>query len=580
MQFNRQLIFALSVVLVTPVILFGQSSTDQEQLRYQRAMQEIDGVIVDTGKLDDTLMMVSVKSRAASLMWRYDRKRAQALFLDLWKYIEQQRGDAFDQNEAQTVLLKNLYPVNSSLAAQLLKERSERQKPRSTLRSQATGNDPDLRRLANISAGLVDQDPAIAARLLEQSLSIGVTPSALSVLSRMRETNPTLANYVVAQTLEQLRFRPTIVSLTGLHLLTAFVFPSEPFFADSPESGGTYERLRFQYFSIAYEVLKMSLDETDAALTKEKRYTERDLRFRAVYQGQLALVLAALAPRYGPQFVEELNLIARRLSGNTPGSIANWSKYVVARLKGDYASSDNPETNIAVAIANGDFNEARRLIDKIDDEDRKKSLFQTLAKAEFRALIAEPNLGEALNVARRIENVNLRVMLFLQLARVAYRKDDVSLSKLILSEARSALANTDKDGMRARLLLSFASEVSSISDLDAIDILHNAVAVINSLSTPNSSTDPETLSTAELITTELNDPRGFADSPDLQRAFSSVARVDFDGTLLAAARINQLSVQLMAKLATSEVALAKRVKKTDVVPEKKPSSNSPSKRTS
>lgn len=575
MQHRRLQIMVLTVFLLVPAALYGQSSTDQEQLRYQRALQEIEGVIADTGKLDDPLTLVSVKSRAASLIWRYDRKRAQILFLDLWKYIEQQKSESFDQDEARTVLLKNLFPINSSLAAKLLKELSERKQEEATLRSRATGNDPDLRRLANISAGLVDQDPAMAARLLEQSLSMGVTPTALSVLSRMREKNPTLANYVVSQTLDHLRSRPTIVALTGLHLLTAYVFPSEPYSADSPEAGGIGDRLRFQYFSTAYEVLKASLEETDSVLTKEKRYTEQDLRFRAIYQGQIALILAALAPRYGPQFIEELNLIARRFSDSTPANIADLSRFMIARLKGDQTSSENPDTAIVVAITNGDFDEARRLIVKIDDEGKRKAFSQTLAKAEFKALVSEANLSEALNVARRIENMNLRVMLFLQLARAAYRKDDVTFSRLILSEARSALSNTEKDGMRARLLLSFASEVSSISESDAIDILHNAVAMINSLPKPDTGSDSEAQSAAELALAELNDPRSFMDSPELQRAFSSVARVDFDGTLLAAGRINPRAVQLMARLASSEIALTKRIKKPSAAPAKKTTNASP-----
>ena len=399
-------ITVLVLILLAPIVLYGQSATDQAQLEYQRALQEIEGVIIDTGKLDDPLVLVSVKSRTASLVWRYDRKRAQSLFMDLWKYIDQQGSEYLDQDEARTVLLRNLFPVDSSLAGKLLKELSARQKEESTLRAQATGSDPGPRRLANISAGLVDQDTATAARLLEQSLSMGVTPTAMAVLSRMRERNPILANYVVSQTLDHIRSRPTIVALTGLHLLTAYIFPSEPYLADRQEAGGTDDSLRIRYFSTAYDVLKASLEETDTVLTKEKRYTVNDLRFRSIYQGQIAMILAALAPRYGPQFFEELVLLARRLSGSTPANIANMSSYIVARLKGEQSSSDNPDIAISVAIANGDFDDARRLIDKLEDEEKRKAFSQALAKAEFKALVGEANFTEALSLARRIENVN------------------------------------------------------------------------------------------------------------------------------------------------------------------------------
>ena len=569
MQRRRLQISVLIISLLAPAATYAQSSTDQEQLRYQRAIQEIEGVIVDTRKLDDPFALVTVKSKAASLMWRYDRNRAQTLFVDLWKYVDQQRSDSFNQDEARTVLLKYLFPLNSGLAAKLMKELSNRQGDEASLRAQATGNDPDVRRLANVSAGLVEQDATIAARLLEQSLSVGITPTALSVLSRMREKNPILANYVVSQTLAHIGSRPSIIALTGLHLLTAYVFPPEPYSADSNEARSSDDALRFQYFSTAYEVLRTSLQESESLLTKEKRYTENDLRFRAIYQAQMALILAALAPRYAPQLTEELSVLARRLSGVVPATIANLSRFVVARLRGDQTNTENPETNIAIAIANGDFDEARRLIDKLEDEAGRKSFLQTLAKAEFKVRLNEADLSEALNVARRIENANLRVLLLVQLARAAYRKDDLTLSRLIISEARAALTSDEKDGLRARVLLSFASETVGISDSDAIDLLHNAVSVINSLSKPDSGTQGLDRQPTNMAAFEINDPRSLVDSPDLQRAFSSLARADFEGTLIAAGRINPLPVQLIARLATSEAALTNRTKKPNAAPEKK-----------
>ena len=139
MQRRRLQISVLIISLLAPAATYAQSSTDQEQLRYQRAIQEIEGVIVDTRKLDDPFALVTVKSKAASLMWRYDRNRAQTLFVDLWKYVDQQRSDSFNQDEARTVLLKYLFPLNSGLAAKLMKELSNRQGDEASLRAQATG---------------------------------------------------------------------------------------------------------------------------------------------------------------------------------------------------------------------------------------------------------------------------------------------------------------------------------------------------------------------------------------------------------------------------------------------------------
>jgi hypothetical protein len=385
----------------------------------------------------------------------------------------------------------------------------------------------------------------------------------------MRERNPILANYIVQQTLGHIKSRPSIIALTGLHLLTAYLFPTQPYFANSPEVASSDDMLRFKYFTTAFEVLKSSLEETDAVLMKDNRYSQNDLRFRALYQGQVALVLAALAPRYGPQYLQELVGITTRLSGGVPPNIAAMSKFLSAQIKGDPAGTDDPNIAIAVAISNGDFDEARRLIDKLEDEVKKKAYLQMLARAEFKERLNESDFTEALNVARRIDDVNLRVTLFLQLAKASYRKDDATFSRLIISEARSALVNGDKNGMRARALLTFASEISTMAESDAVDMLHSAISVINSLPIPKAETEFSELTPAEAATAELNDPRSFVDSPDLSRAFNSLARVDFDGTLLAAARITVIPVQLVARLAASEVGLVKRIKRSVATPAKK-----------
>ena len=190
MQSQRPTTLIIFMLLLMPLKMFGQDAANLEQLKYQRAVEEIESVLLDTAKLDDPFSVVNVRSKAASLMWRYDRKRSQTLFLDVWKYIDKQSNDEFEQDEARAVLLKYLFPLNPSLADKLLKELAGQKSEEASLRAQVTGKDPDIRRLANVSAGLVDQDPTLAARLLEQSLAMSVTPAALSVLSRITRKEP------------------------------------------------------------------------------------------------------------------------------------------------------------------------------------------------------------------------------------------------------------------------------------------------------------------------------------------------------------------------------------------------------
>ncbi len=569
MQVRMLWVLFLTILLV-PLESFAQKSNDLTRLRYQRAQQESETVIGESGRLDDPLAVVIVRAKAASLVWRYDNKKARELFLAIWKYIDQQKNDSFNSEEARTIFLKYLYPKDSNLATRLLKELAEKNKgAEASLQSQVTGADPALRRLINLSQGLVDLDPSLAARLLEQSLLVSVTPGALPILLRLREKNPILANYVVSRTLEHFKSRPTILALAGLHLLTEYVFLLETSLAEASEVFASDDALHFQYFSTAYETLKRSLDESDSFLKKERRYTENDLRFRVIYQGQISIILLALAPRYGPLLVGELTQIARRFSGTLPAGAVEMSRMLLSRLKGEPVDSENPDTQIASAIASREFELARRLIDRIEDEAKRKAFLQLLAKAEFQARLEESDFSEAMNIARRIENENLRVLLYLQVAKAAHRKDDVTLSRFVVSEARTALANGEKDGLRARILLSFAADVAPISDSDATDLLYSAVSMINSLPKSTSEKEATGKTSSTLSGFNLNDPGSLTDSYDLYRAFTSVAQIDFDGTLITAGRLSPLPVQMMARLETAEIALSPSPKKNVTAPAKK-----------
>src|SRR5207244_2491231 len=99
------------------------------------------------------------------------------------------------------------------------------------------------------------------------------------------------------KTLDGLTIQPTIVSLPGLQLLGAYVFPGSEAPISSIEAESSLQLLQFKYFLASYDVLRASLKQTNEVLLKEQHYTQRDLQFRAAYQGEVAAILAALAPR-------------------------------------------------------------------------------------------------------------------------------------------------------------------------------------------------------------------------------------------------------------------------------------------
>ena len=531
-------------LLLAPVQLWAQTQVlpPVSKTMKETAAAELEAVIAEAGKLDDKLAIINVKARAAALVSLSDPVRSEMMFLEIWKFAKEQPDKDFDKEQALTLILKHIFPRNPKLAKQLL---SEEPKPdESSLELRATGRDPSLRRTAKLASQLVDEDPRAASELLERNLSTGMTPAGLNALLRLREKDPLLSDFVVAKALDGLKAQPDVVSLSGLHLLSAYLFPE----GNTVELNSSLQSLQIQYFSTTYEVLRASLAESEAALLKDQHYTQADLRFRAMYQARVSLTLAALAPRYRPDLSAELNALANKLGGRLPDNVAQLAKLTAARLGGNQTVPDNPEMAIPLAISSGDFEEAGRLVDDLKSEELRKTYSQVLAKIETRALLARSDVIGALTRIRKVEDQTARLALYLEAVKVAQKKRDAPLSSLVINEARTLIPQVDRNGLHVRALLAFASQLPALASTDeAVDFLDAAVVAINSL--PKKSEEPAaTKSPAELAWDEINDPRSLLDAPELDHAFSSIGAVDLDRATNEARKIAVKSVQLVARL--------------------------------
>lgn len=80
----------LIMLLSVPVELLGQEPGDKVASPYQRAVQELEGIITEADRLTDKLARVKVRAKAASLLWLRDSHRARVMFRKLWEWIEEQ----------------------------------------------------------------------------------------------------------------------------------------------------------------------------------------------------------------------------------------------------------------------------------------------------------------------------------------------------------------------------------------------------------------------------------------------------------------------------------------------------------
>jgi hypothetical protein len=516
----------------------------------QLALQELASVITEAQSLENKTEAFRVLSKSANLMWLQSPTKSRTMFQQLWQLTNEQTGES---EEARTDILRYLAPRDSKLAATLLEtvdgDANRTQAPFNQL---VKGIDPDSKRLIRLASKLVQQEDNVqAARVLERALAVTVAPAALQTLTALRQKSPALTDALISRTLERLKSRPTMLSVPSLYLLVDYVFPASNVDPNAAAVNVPSQKLRAQYFSTAYNILSKSLKEPATSLSEEQGYSKNDLQFRSMFQNQLAGVLAAMAPKFAPELLPELSTLATQQVSGLSADGATVSRFIRQRLSENYAGSGDRYTDIAMALTKGEIQEAERLLSGVEDQNLRAGVAQTIAKVAFDLSLAKSEFNDALSQARKMENPEIRAILFAQLARAARAKGDPDFSKLVVREALSLFGESKPSGLRARALLMLAPEALDFSVPDSLDLLRRAVSVINDLSGGGGAED------SGRFENNLDDPLSLRDSPELQRAFSTIASRDFEGAISTARQIEPRLIGLLARLATLESVLKK-----------------------
>ena len=541
-------------LLITPIPLWAQQPAEVPNENPNAAAEQLEAIIVEAKAVPNENARVNITARAAMLLSYSDAARGEKLLLDLWKFSHDPRDPSFNRQHAKVLILKSLYSRNPKLARRLMSE------GQSQGGSSLPGFDAESEVPGRLASALMDIDPGSAAAVLQQSLSRAVTPAMLGALSRLRERDSLLGDYVAAQALDALTTQPTLSSLPGLHLLGSYVFPGAEAPAPSMDAESSRLSLQFKYFAHGYDILRASLNESNEALAREHRYTPRQLQFRGAYQAEVAAILAALAPRLQPTLTPELSAIATKLAPQVPAPMPRLPQYSLARLSGSFTSED-PEQRFFFALSGGDFDAARSELERIKDSDKRKIYEQVLIKGEARAFLAKSELMEAVTAIRKLDDPTIRLVMYMDALKAAKSKRDAEVSKVIINEARLLIPQTDRNGLHLRALFAFTSQLAKIGATDdVVEFLKSAVSTINALGSANSE-GGTSKSLAEAAMAELNDPNSLLDEPEMERAFVAVGSLDLDLALTQANKIQPKPVQLMARLQTIQGAIKQAASK-------------------
>ncbi len=543
---SRTLITLILPLLLGPIQVLAQETKVDPKAANPMPFAELERVLEEAQKLNDKNAAVCVKAQAAMLLTFANPDRADKMFRELWKYTNSQTDKDFDKGRAKLQILRSLASRNPKLARQFLAEQST---------EETSSNEHEAQLEGKLAFQLADADASMAAALIEDSLQTEPTTAGMGALIHLREKDPLLSDYVASKVLESLPAKKSRQSLSCLQLFAAYMFSGPDTLVALSESESSLQLLHYRYFLTANEVLNHSLQESNDSLLKDQNYTQRDLALRAANQAMVAAILAALAPRLAPSLAPGLSMISSGLATQVPPNVAQITRSALARLSGDKLESKDPEQLFAFDLASEKFDEARAHLEQINDGDKRRIYEQLLLKKEARSLLAKSDIIGALVKIRKLEDKTNRLVMYLDALTVIKKKRDMGLTNIIINEARLLVPQTDRNGLHARALLSFASQLMNAGMSEqALEFLNGAVVTINSLATVNA--DPkEPKSLADYAFAQLNDPNSFLDAPEMEQAFSAAGRVDLETALSQAVKIEPRAVQLLARLQAVQNAI-------------------------
>lgn len=561
---NKIKIHVLLVIFITSGfsatgLVMGQDLT-MPISEYESALSEIDQILVRSDKIFDLKKQVIIKSKAANLYWDHDPDMARRVFIKLWNTIndalDEEGFSKFDREDARIDLLEKLFPKDHKLASRLMNDLRKLEKKEESLANRLRGTTENARRFGMLSYRAAEDDIRLASQILQIGLAENTTPMLPAILTRIREKDPLLANSIVAGILDGTQEISPTFGLTSLSLIADYLFPLRPSPTLSIEALESDEELRDQFMKSGHNLLSRSLAESDEVLIKDHKYDVGILSYRKMQQALLSSVLAAMAQRYSPQHLVELNLISGSLLSMVPGqmvALISMQTNVVRSHIGALNEKDVTFADITSALVREDFTKAKTLIGDLKEEPEKKVWFDIVHSAEATSLLKQEEGEQALSSAGKIENAGQAFIILPKILKYAHKKQNESL-ELITFQEMKRVSNRMGKGMRARVAFSVVTEMAPLMKDYSETLLLEAVYSINSLSPEDKNKKDNELLAVDIY---WNDAERFLNSSFMQSAFAAFGELDMNAAMRISDRFKDSSLQMMSRLASVERIIRK-----------------------
>jgi hypothetical protein len=543
-------------------------------------------------KWNDTQAAIRVLAQAADLLWTNDPERSKAWLMHAWEITgvvanedannatRKYRSNS-PQARARAVVLAVAEKHDQSLASRLLAQLNEQTEQVKYDSRRGIFDDRTARseQLLNISLALVESDPAMAAQLAEQSLVDGVSFQLQGLLLALRERDRAAADHVFDRALNRLvagfthpseglvlasyLFTPgRILGASDEHTTAMAIGTRLPVPQRTPAQDDPARARRFltiiQRGLLSLPLPSMTANPSQSAQdfmmlsgSLEREYNLYAPDLWMPIQQHMTQIIPALLPSVDhriPSSVRE-KLKTANAAGRDEREFNRL--YVdgleeAAEKEPDPAARKLAFVEAALATTPEDLERGRGLAARITEDGLREQVITLLVYRVALLSLDKGRLDEAVKLSAEVKPLQ-RAVIFITVAQREGAKCSNTVEMQfnrhcsraldLLSEAEKVLERNSSANTVARARLGLVTALTPLNATRALESFNAAVPAIND----DSSFNPEDASAPWLMTLDdssdllLPRPRG---GYGLKDAVAPLARIDFDGTILAAARLS------------------------------------------
>ena len=536
---------AVIVLLLLHVSLtvFAQESRSErkQRLRFQ-AISQIKQIAAEAYVWDNKTAAVLVLADAADLLWDETPDESRKWLLKAWALIDEtsespqdEKLKEFftrsDQSELRAVVLSVARKHDGELGARLLKALSQKQSEKKEARAAFDDRTDRSEQLLRMAQQVVETKPEEAFALAASSLTDGISYSLQNVLIQLRKKNVEMANRLFDLALA--RFVASAPDPSEAHVLVGYLFqPGVTFSANSqgrnilvlnpaqrnvpvvaptePERArsfllAVYDRLLTRPVAVdtpgarrrAHEILLLGnlLEGRFVAFAPEVAPSAR---------GFLAQLRSELAPDIKTeQATEDSKQTAENTSQKTksPTTEESYEK-IISELEESADKEANPLfrrvalVKTALATKPEDYKRAKRIVEKIDDDDLKNDAVSFVLYRAAISYTSEIEVEKAIEIVPQIADTPRRCVVRIAIAQRLFSLQDeksdtgsLSLSRQrafeLLSDVERDLKKVEPSMSVAKILLARTAILAKLDHAEALASLEEAIQIINKLKSFN-----------------------------------------------------------------------------------------------